>query len=45
MTIRNLISEIAAEWPNYKELGKVNKTAQAHKLVVNEFQKNCRELL
>ena len=44
MTIRNLISEIAAEWPNYKELGKVNKTAQAHKLVVNEFPKELKRI-
>ncbi len=37
MTIRNIISEIVAEWPKYKESRKVDKNARAYDLVVNAF--------
>jgi hypothetical protein len=44
MTIRSLIGEIAAEWPKYKERGKVDKTAQAYSLVVNHFPSELQSL-
>jgi hypothetical protein len=37
MTIRNIISEIVAEWPKYKESRKVDKNSRAYDLVVNAF--------
>ena len=37
MNIRNLISEIAQEWPDYKALVKVEQAKRAYDLVVNKF--------
>jgi hypothetical protein len=44
MTIRNIISEIVAEWPKYKESRKVDKNARAYDLVVNAFPSSLQSI-
>lgn len=44
MSIRNLIGEIAQEWPEYKALVKVEQAGRAYDLVVNKFPKQLESI-
>ena len=43
MSIRNLIGEIAQEWPDYKALVTTKKSERAYDLVVNKFPKQQQD--
>ena len=44
MSIRNLIGEIAQEWPEYKALVKVEQAGRAYDLVVNKFPEQLESI-
>ena len=44
MSIRNLIGEIAQEWPDYKALVTTKKSERAYDLVVNKFPKQLENI-
>ena len=44
MNIRNLISEIALEWPEYKARVKVEQAGRAYDLVVNKFPEQLESI-
>ncbi len=44
MSIRNLIGEIAQEWPKYKALVETKKSERAYDLVVNKFPKQLESI-
>ena len=44
MNIRNLISELALEWPEYKALVKVEQAGRAYDLVVNKFPEQLESI-
>lgn len=44
MAIRNLVHDIAVEWPKYKALRKVDKAARAYDLVVNKFPRELKNI-
>ena len=44
MSIRNLIGEIAQEWPDYKALVETKKSERAYDLVVNKFPKQLASI-
>ena len=44
MSIRNLIGEIAQEWPDYKALVETKKSERAYDLVVNKFPEQLESI-